>query len=33
MRNAKARAHAVTPAQVQKTDDEWRRELTPEQYG
>jgi peptide-methionine (R)-S-oxide reductase len=32
MRNAKARAHAVTPAQVQKTDDQWRAELTPEQY-
>jgi peptide-methionine (R)-S-oxide reductase len=32
MRNAKARAHAVTPAQVQKTDEQWRAELTPEQY-
>ena len=33
MRNAKARAHAaVTPAQVQKTDQQWRAELTPEQY-
>ena len=32
MRNAKARAHAVTPAQVQKTDEQWRTELTPEQY-
>ena len=32
MRNAKARAHAVTPAEVQKTDEQWRTELTPEQY-
>ena len=32
MRNAKARAHAVTPAEVQKTDEQWRAELTPEQY-
>ena len=32
MRNAKARAHAVTSAQVQKTDEQWRTELTPEQY-
>jgi peptide-methionine (R)-S-oxide reductase len=32
MRNARARAHAVTPAQVQKTDEQWRAELTPEQY-
>jgi peptide-methionine (R)-S-oxide reductase len=33
MRNAKARAHAaVTPAQAQKTDEQWRAELTPEQY-
>jgi len=32
MRNAKARAHAVTPAQVQKSDEQWRTELTPEQY-
>jgi len=32
MRNAKARARAVTPAQVQKTDEQWRTELTPEQY-
>jgi len=32
MRNAKSRAHAVTPAQVQKTDEQWRAELTPEQY-
>jgi peptide-methionine (R)-S-oxide reductase len=32
MRNAKARAHAVTPAQVQKSDEQWRAELTPEQY-
>ena len=32
MRNAKARAHTVTPAQVQKTDEQWRAELTPEQY-
>ncbi len=32
MRNAKARAHAATPAQVQKTDEQWRAELTPEQY-
>jgi peptide-methionine (R)-S-oxide reductase len=32
MRNAKARAHAVTPAQVQKTDEQWRAELTPGQY-
>jgi peptide-methionine (R)-S-oxide reductase len=32
MRNAKARAHAVTPAEVQKTDEQWRAELSPEQY-
>ena len=32
MRNAKARAHAVTPAEVQKTDEQWRAELTEEQY-
>lgn len=32
MRNAKARAHAASPAQVQKTDEQWRAELTPEQY-
>ena len=32
MRNAKARAHAITPAEVQKTDEQWRAELTPEQY-
>jgi peptide-methionine (R)-S-oxide reductase len=33
MRNAKARARAaVSPAQVQKTDEQWRAELTPEQY-
>jgi len=32
MRNAKARAHAVTPAEVQRTDEQWRAELTPEQY-
>ncbi len=32
MRNAKARAHAATPAQVQKTDEQWRAELTLEQY-
>jgi peptide-methionine (R)-S-oxide reductase len=32
MRNAKARAHAATSAQVQKTDEQWRAELTPEQY-
>ena len=33
MRNAKARAHAaVTPAEVQKTDEQWRTELSPEQY-
>ena len=28
----KAKAHAVTPAEVQKTDEQWRAELTPEQY-
>ena len=32
MRNAKARAHAAASAQVQKTDEQWRAELTPEQY-
>ena len=33
MRNAKARAHAAAAsAQVQKTDEQWRAELTPEQY-
>jgi peptide-methionine (R)-S-oxide reductase len=28
----KAKAHAVTPAEVQKTDEQWRAELTEEQY-
>ena len=32
MRNAKSRAHAAASAQVQKTDEQWRAELTPEQY-
>ena len=32
MRNAKARAQSVSPAEVQKTDEQWRAELTPEQY-
>jgi peptide-methionine (R)-S-oxide reductase len=32
MRNAKARARAVTAAEVQKTDEQWRAELTEEQY-
>ena len=32
MRNAKARVHAAASAEVQKTDEQWRAELTPEQY-
>jgi len=32
MRNAKSRAHAAASAEVQKTDEQWRAELTPEQY-
>jgi peptide-methionine (R)-S-oxide reductase len=32
MRNSKARAQAVATPEVQKTDEQWRAELSPEQY-
>jgi peptide-methionine (R)-S-oxide reductase len=32
MRNAKDRVHAASAAQVQKSDEQWRSELTDEQY-
>jgi peptide-methionine (R)-S-oxide reductase len=32
MRNSKARAQAVAVPEIQKTDEQWRAELTPEQY-
>jgi peptide-methionine (R)-S-oxide reductase len=32
MRNSKARAQAVVAPEIQKTDEQWRAELTPEQY-
>jgi peptide-methionine (R)-S-oxide reductase len=32
MRNSKARAQAVSVPEIQKPDEQWRSELTPEQY-
>lgn len=32
MRNAKARSQPAAVAEIQKPDEQWRRELTPEQY-
>ena len=32
MRNAKARSQPAAAAEIQKPDEQWRRELTPEQY-
>ena len=32
MRNAKARSQPSAAAEIQKPDEQWRRELTPEQY-
>ncbi len=32
MRNSKARARAVSAPEIQKPDEQWRAELTPEQY-
>ena len=32
MRHTKARGQAAAAAEIQKPDEQWRRELTPEQY-
>ena len=32
MRNARARAGAASAAEIQKPDEQWRKELTPQQY-
>jgi peptide-methionine (R)-S-oxide reductase len=32
MRNSKARAQTVSVPEIQKPDEQWRAELTPEQY-
>ena len=32
MRNARARAHSGAAAEIQQSDEQWRKELTPQQY-
>jgi hypothetical protein len=32
MRNARARAHFGAASEIQRSDEQWRKVLTPEQY-